>query len=426
MKLIFLLTTLLFPCICNTVIEITSQNESTKTPLYIQHIVSSNVTDILPLDVIQEDLNFIKQFNLTVVIEPKIPSRKQRDALLDNGYYFAIFILDKNKKVDIYIHDLISNKTLLGKRIPKKNNHRRIAHNISDLIIEHLTGSPGFFSTYIAYTKEQKTHKNSYISTKQICIAEYNGHNETVIVEKPDLIFGLRWDPKTPRIFYSQHTKTNIQLRMVDPETKKVHLVSDEDGITMLPTFMPENKGIIVSATGPNGLSQLYRYSTQGVTQITSYEGNSTAPSFSPSNNTLYFCSDFKNNYPHIFAWDMNEPIEKAEQITLDGYCTSPIINSKGTVLAYTKLIKGYMQIFLYDTQTKNHRQITFDSVNKDSCAWSPCNTYLLYGSSKENIYQIVLLNIITGEKQPITSGQKKCSSVAWGPAYKDFNPILS
>lgn len=407
-------------------IELSAKNDTSKTSLFINYVTSKETFDNhISLKIIEDDLLFLEQFNLKVVHGSKIVTKQERAGLLKQNYFFVILILDDSQKVDLYIIDLTTNKTLLGKRIlKKKRNCRTLAHNISDLIVESLTGSPSFFSTHIAYTKEYLTQKNAHISTKQLCIAEYHGENEQVIVKNPSLIFGLRWDHKIPRIFYSQHTKTNVQLRVADLTKKKRFLVSDEDGITMLPTFMPDKQGIIVSATGNNGFAQLYKYDLQGITQLTFYTGNSTAPSI--FDNILYFCSDFKNNSPDIFAWNMQNSIETAEQITHEGYCTSPIINSIGTVLAYTKLVKGYMQIFLYDVYTKTHRQITFDDNNKDSCSWSPCNTYLLYGSTKDNTKQIIQLNIINGKKKQITSAKYRCSSPAWSPIYQDFPWVLS
>lgn len=419
---------LLLTIVCTNVlaeqqIEISAKKDSSKTPLFLHYTRSKKAfTNIIPLNVIENDLLFLEQFEPTIVHESKLPSKKER-MQLSQQYPFGIFMLEKSTKIDVYIIDLNTNKTLIGKRIPKNKNSRLTGHTIANLIVENLTGNPGFFTTYIAYTKELLTPKNPYIATKQLCISEYDGSNETVLVEKPGLIFGLRWDPEFPRIFYSQHTTTNIQLRMVTP-LKKIHTIADNDGITMLPAFIPK-QGIIVSGTSNNRFSQLYKYNLQGITQLTFYEGNSTAPSFCTVDNTLYFCSDFKNNSPHIFTWHINEPIENAIELTPEGYCTSPVINSSGKVLAYTKLIKGYMQIFLYDVQTKMHRQMTFDQTNKESCSWSPCNTYLLYGSSK-NDSQIIQFNIITGKKKPITSPKDRCSNPAWSPVYKDFPLVLS
>jgi TolB protein len=397
---------------------------TTKTPLYIHHVTPHTpLKKPFALEIVQKDLLFLDQFSLVTISSSKILTKEERKMLCHEGYSFAIFILDKKNTVDIYVHDLFTDQTIIGKRVVKNNNERSTAHKISDIIVEGLTMQPGFFSTYIAYAKEKLVPPHLYRSTKLICIAEYDGSHEYVLVDRPDLVFGLRWHNTLhkPLLFYSQHTKTNIQLRSVN-QFKKTQLISDVDGITMLPTFMPNNKGIIVSATDNNGFAQLYHYTLQGVIQLTSYEGNSIAPSFSCNDNMLYFCSDFKNNSPHIFVYDMFT--KKIDEITKDGYCTSPIISHEGRILAYTKLVKGIMQIFLYDTQTKIHRQITFDATNKDSYSWSPCSTYLLYGESKNKMQRIIFFNIINGNKKYITQPEFRCSSPAWSPIYKDF-PLL-
>lgn len=421
----FLIITIFYTSTKEYNVAVTAKN-TTKMPLYIQCVTpKKSHENALALSVIQNDLSFLEQFDLSTVTSSKILTKQERSSLLKENYCFAVFIIDKTKNVDVYVHDITTDQTIVGKRIIKNKNARLTAHTISDLIVESLTGQPGFFSTCIAYTKEERTRQNPYIATKQIYIAEYDGSHEQLMVKKPDLVFGIRWHDKIthPLLFYSQHTKTNVQLKTVNHH-KKIHIVSNEDGITMLPTFMPNNKGIIVSATGSNGFAQLYHYTLQGVTQLTSYEGNSIAPSFSCNDNMLYFCSDFKNSSPHIFTYNMHT--KQVEEITKEGYCTSPVINHAGTALAYTRLIKGIMQIFLYDPHAKTHRQITFDDTNKDSCSWSPCGTYLLYGSTKEKVQQIVHFNIINGKKKHITSSEFRCSSPAWSPVYKDFPLVIS
>ncbi|HTM05615.1 MAG TPA: hypothetical protein VL201_00065, partial [Patescibacteria group bacterium] len=341
-------------------IEITGK-KTIKTPLYIHSInIGKHKKNAFALEVLQKDLLFLDQFDLSTASSSELLTKQERETIYRDGYCFAVFIVDREKTVDMYIHDLSTDQTIVGKRLVKNKSDRLIAHKAADIIVEGLTGQPGFFSTYIAYTKEKLTHPHSYIITKQICITEYDGSHEHILVNRPDLIFGLRWHSTSnqPLLFYSQHTKTNIQLRSIN-QFKKIQLVSDADGITMSPTCLPDNKGVIVSETGDNGFAQLYHYSLQGITQLTSYEGNSIGPSFSCRDNMLYFCSDFKNNSPHIFVYHMDT--KKVEEITKEGYCTSPVISPNGYTLAYTKLIKGNMQIFLYDTQTKTHRQITFD-----------------------------------------------------------------
>lgn len=401
-------------------IEFTGKS-TVKTPLYIHGInIGKYKKNSFALEVMQKDLLFLDQFDISTVYSSKILTKEERKKLSDIGYIFALFIIDNSKTVDVYIHDLITDKTITGTRISKNKSKRLTAHKVADLVVKGLTGQAGFFSTYIAYTKEKLTLSRSHITTKQLCIAEYDGSHEHVLIDRPDLIFGLRWHNRLhyPLLFYSQHTKTNVQLRSVN-QFKDVQLISDADGITMSPTCMPDNKGIIISATGNNGFAQLYHHTLQGTAQLTSYEGNSIAPCFSDTDNILYFCSDFKNNSPHIFAYDMNT--KKVEQITKEGYCTSPMVTYDGNIVAYTKLIKGIMQLFLYDTHTKTHCQLTFDDANKDSFSWSPCGTYILYTESKKSSQRLTLLNIITGSKKYISSPEFRCSCPAWSPVYKDF-----
>lgn len=423
MNTVLLILMILMPVV-NVCIDIAvTVKEAVKMPLYIQYVTGAKkLKNPLALDIIEKDLCFLEQFTLSTVFSSKILTKQERKAVLNEGFCFAVFLIDKKHKIDLYVHDLTTDSTILGKRFLKKKDSRLGAHGIADSIAEALTGQPGFFSTYIAYAKE-KVDNSVFVATKTICIAEYDGSCEHILVGSPDLVFGLRWNNQSgsPLLFYSRHTKTNVQLRTVTMKGK-VSVVSDADGITMLPTFMPTNQGIVVCATGNNGFAQLFHYTLQGVVQLTNYQGNSIAPSLSCDGKMLYFCSDFKNGSPQIFVYDMQT--KNIEQITKEGYCTSPVINYLGTTLAYTKMIKGKMQIFVYDIGTKMHKQVTFDDVNKDSCCWSPCGTYMLYSAAKDAMQQLVHLNMVNGSKKYITSPLQRCSSCAWSPVYKNFSLV--
>ena len=77
----------------------------------------------------------------------------------ENGDYDVSFRL-----IDVY-----RGKQIAGFRIPAKPNLlRRVAHQISDIVFEKLTGTAGAFDTRVAYitVKKVKNKKNSYVANR--------------------------------------------------------------------------------------------------------------------------------------------------------------------------------------------------------------------------------------------------------------------
>ncbi len=103
---------------------------------------------------------------------------------LENGNYEIQFRL-----VDIYRGTQIA-----GFRIPaSKNQLRRTAHRISDIVFEKLTGIPGAFDTRIAYVTVQKQIDGSKLFALQI--ADADGFNPKVLLESSEPLMSPSWSP---------------------------------------------------------------------------------------------------------------------------------------------------------------------------------------------------------------------------------------
>ena len=395
-----------------------------KTPLYICYVMHNHVDQYtFPLDLFIKDLMFLDIFRIKSEKTDSVLNKKDRSSLLENGYGLGIFIIESDKYIDMYIHDLSADKTIIGKRIEKNRIARYLGHKAADIVVSHLLSHESFFLTKVAYVKEALNNSNSSSHGRMLCVADYDGSSEQIVNEKSLPIFGTRWSDQSnkPMLFYSEHTKSNIRLMAID-QSKKKHICASGDGITMLPASFPGGNRIIYCATGTNGYTQLFLYTIEGTKQITFYEGNSLSPSITADGKNVYFCSDFQTGHPQIYLYMLDE--NKVEKITQDGYCTSPSVSLKSGKVAYTRMIKGLMQLMIYNPHNKTHVQLTFDEGNKDCPSWSPCGTNIMYGFDNGIQQRIGILNIVTHKNRFITPAHVKCSYPAWSPVYKQF-PIF-
>ena len=132
-----------------------------------------------------------------------------------------------------------------------------------------------------------------------------------------------RWnkDFDNPLLFYSEHTNENVRLVVVDMEGRR-KVVSNLDGINMLPAFSPDGKKVVFCASRGGGTCQLYYYEKGVFKKLTNNAGNNIAPTFSQDAKELFFCSDFETKGPQIYCYTF--ATEKLERITNGGYCVSP------------------------------------------------------------------------------------------------------
>ena len=89
-------------------------------------------------------------------------------------------------------------------------------------------------------------------------------------------------------------------------------------------------------------------------------------------------------------------------------------------------MVYGLMQLYVYDSKTKKHRQLTTDAGNKQECAWSPCGNYILFAVDYAYKSRIAFLNLLTQERRFLTAADKSCCYPAWSPCYSQFPVFLT
>ncbi len=371
--------------------------------------------------IVKKNLGFSGQFTVEVAPFKKKPSKKEVKKLFKQGYLLAVFInaRDKNSVIEWRLYDTAQAMMVQGKKYAKqKTCLAGWAHNVTDALWPVLTGQEGFFSSKIAYCKEKLTKKGRI--TKYICVADYDGSNEQVIIDSPTVNIAPRWnkDRENPLLFYSEHTNTNVRLMVVDTK-KKNHIASNFDGINMLPAFSRDGKTVIYCASRGDGSCQLYRYEKSGLKRLTSNLGNNISPSFGDDKDIVYFCSDFQTKKPQIYSYDLQK--NEIKQLTKGGYCTSPDYCPKTGKLVYTKMVEGLMQLFIYDPKTKKHTQLTADAGNKQECVWSPCGNYILFAADYAQKRRISFLSLLTKERRFLTPASENCDYPAWSSCFKVF-----
>ncbi|HSW73962.1 MAG TPA: hypothetical protein VLG71_02280, partial [Candidatus Limnocylindria bacterium] len=275
--------------------------------------------------------------------------------------------------------------------------------------------------TKIAYSKEVPGPKGH--RAKHIYIADYDGSNAEPLVAKPTINVGSRWRPKIdqatggPLLFFSQSTNKNMRL-MVTNMHGNYKIASNTDGITMLPAFSADGTQVIYCASQGHGSCQLYHYHHGSIKQLT-FEGNNISPTFSDDGTRIYYCSDASGT-PHIYCYQLGTGVRSQITYGKEG-CYSPTYSGKRQQLAYAKMIKGVMQLCVYDEVAKQHMQVTYDNEHKDECSWSPCGNYILCCAERANKGRIALLDIHTGTMRSLTNGRDVCSYPAWSPVYDTY-----
>jgi len=353
---------------------------------------------------LQKNLQWSGQFQVTTEYIPKMLSKKEIKER-SKKYQLGIFVSKNGSKfLDWRMYDLHITSMLKGKKYKKRGACvRGWAHNISDAIWPELTGHQGLFSTKIAYCRQ--VEKKGKRAIKHIYIADYDGSHEQPLVTTETVSVAPRWNTDTtqPLLFYSEYTTSNVCL-MVSNMKKQHKVAANFDGITMIPSFSRDGKKVVFCASRGDGHCQLYAFEKGELKRLTHNYGNNISPSLTADGKRVYYCSDAQTGRPQIYCYDM--ALKKNARITNGGYCASPSYSQKHGKLAYTKIIQGASQLFIYDEKDQSHTQLTSDYTNKDECCWSPCGNYLLFSADHKGKSRVAMLNLLTNERRYLTSAR--------------------
>lgn len=347
-------------------------------------------------------------FNVVCQVVPT-PNKHLFKTFFNQGFSLVIFLSKENAhEISWRVYEADSATMLAGKKI-RLTNHAGLA--IADDVWEVLTGQQGIFSSFIAYCQvREKNFKDLYVRRP---------FDDAQLIVKGGKPLAPRWnnDVGNPMLLYSEATPSNVRLMSVLMNGKR-KVISDFQGINMLPSFSPNGYQIVYCMT-KNGKSQLYKYSycpaakQASLEQVIENNGHNISPNLL-ANGDIIFCSDFQTGNPQIYYYYAAD--KKIERITQGGYCTCPHYSEKTKQIVYGKSIKGVMQLFLYDMNNRKEQQLTFDLAQKDECCWSPCGNYIAYTYVRNNVSRIAVLNLITQEQFFITSPKDICSYPAWSP----------
>ncbi len=400
--------------------------ESKKVKLALVFIESKGSTQEIA-SVVSKDLFFADTFDLNVLHMKAVPHKKEIQNLKDKGFSLVVFIDENYKKkiCDIRLYDVKKGSMITDKGyvVHRSGRSEKMwAHEISDLIIEKLTNSKGFFCSKLAYCKQLSSGQRC------ICVSNYDGTDEH-IVAKGKLLLAPRWnqDDEHPCILYSRYTSSNVCLMEIDLRLGSQKTVVSYEGLNILPAFAPDSNEVVLCLSC-RGNTQLYGYRYNrnkkpvNFIQITFNNGNNISPTIL-DDGKIIFCSDFQLGKPQLYLLDRSD-----DKLTClsdnEDVCFSPVYCSVNKKVAYTKMVDGIGQLFLYNVNTGVHKQITFDEGHKQEASWSPCGNYIAFGLSNGNSKRICIQNIFTNKRFFVTDQDSLCTYPSWSLNFKNF-PIL-
>jgi len=315
------------------------------------------------------------------------------------------------------VWDTVSGKQLAGQRFSTRpQNWRRIGHLIADQVYERLTGEKGYFDTRVVFIDETGTKKKR---RKRLAIMDQDGANVRLLSQGSDLVLTPRFSPTRQEIAYTQYTRNQPQVMLLDLVTNKRTKLGNFQGMTFAPRFSPDGRRIVMSLqTGGNSNLFELDIASQRPRQLTNAPSIDTAPSYAPDGNRIVFESD-REGTQQIYV--MNADGSGVQRISFgDGRYSTPVWSPRGDYIAFTKQLAGRFLIGVMRPDGSGERILT-EGYHNEGPTWAPNGRVLMFfrespganGGSK--IYSVD----ITGYNERVVPTPSFASDPAWSPLLK-------
>ena len=193
---------------------------------------------------------------------------------------------------------------------------RQLAHTLSDLVYEQLTGVKGIFNTKIAYIlKQWPTHAPPVYALE---VSDADGFDPQTLLISPEPLMSPVWSPNGQDIAYVSFEEHRASIYSQNIHTGQRRLISQFNGINGAPAFSPDGQRMALVLTQKTDHPKIYTMSLNNgqLTQITDGYSIDTEPRWSPDGRSLLFTSD-RGGTPQIYQYNFNNA--KVTRLTYQG-----------------------------------------------------------------------------------------------------------
>jgi TolB protein len=309
--------------------------------------------------------------------------------------------------------DIQAGQYMIGQQfITTQENWRRIAHIISDLIYQRLTGEKGYFDTRIVFVDETGPKDKR---VKRLAIMDQDGANVRYLTRGEELVLTPRFSPTNQEITYMAYGRDNPRVVLLNIESGQREIVGDFPGMSFSPRFSPDGQRVVMSLQ-QQGASNIFLMDlrTKRTTRLTDTPAIDTAPSFSPDGRQIVFESD-RGGTQQLYVMGADGSGQKRISFG-EGRYSTPVWSPRGDVIAFTKQGGGSFSIGVMRTDGQGERLLT-EGYHNEGPTWAPNGRVLMFfrdpgGNSGPSLYTVDL----TGYNELKVTTPAYASDPAWSP----------
>ncbi|MBB6092219.1 TolB protein [Povalibacter uvarum] len=312
------------------------------------------------------------------------------------------------------LYNVLTGQRLTGQRLTANTRGMRaMAHRISDIIFEQLTGIPGAFSTRVAFISAEGTPPQQRY---KLIVSDADGENQQIIANSTEPLMSPAWSPDGASLAYVSFESKASAIYVQTLATGERRRVSARAGINGAPAWSPDGRKLALTLSRKDGDVDVYTLdlASQVLTRMTFDPGIDTEPEWSTDGRKLYFNSD-RAGSPQIYEVDPDLP-NKATRVTFDGsYNARPRMSPDGKQMSVVYLDRGNYRIATIDLATKAV-QVLSQGRQDESPSFAPNGATIIYATQDRGRGVLATVSIDGRVQQKLAASTGDVREPVWGP----------
>lgn len=305
---------------------------------------------------------------------------------------------------DVFQQKMVGNYTLQNRSL------RQSAHQISDAILEKLTGIRGSFATRLAFIREsRKGNRRVY----QLMVSDIDGQERVSLYTSYRPLMSPAWSPNGRQIAYVSYEKRDPQIIVQDIFTGSRRAVTKGGGTNSSPAWSPDGRQLAF-VSSVSGNPEIYVMSASGSSprRLTNHPSIDTEPVWSPDGQWIYFTSD-RSGKPQIYRMSsQGGNVERV--ISSSEYQAGSTLSPDGRSLVLTRQSGGF-NIGLYHLDSGQFHPLTTGRLD-DSASFAPNGQMIVYSTVQGGQSVLKIINTRGQIVSTLAEPHVRLRHPAWGP----------
>ncbi len=314
--------------------------------------------------------------------------------------------------VQFQLFDVFRGKQVAGFSFASaRDDLRRVAHHISDLIYKEVTGVRGAFNTQVAYvTSSGRGNDKTYT----LLVADSDGYNPQTILTSRQPLMSPSWSPDARQVAYVSFEKKTAEIYLQTITSGERRKIASFKGINGAPAWSPDGRKLALTLSR-DGNSEIYVMDINGTNlkRLTSNRAIDTEPVWMPDGKHIVFTSD-RGGSAQLYR--MSSRGGQAQRLTFEGkYNAGADISPDGSKIALVHGANGRYRIAVLDVETRRMRVLT-DGSGDEAPSFAPNGSMIIYATAAGNREVLAAVSVDGRFKQRLSLQAGNVREPVWSP----------